>query len=509
MDGMIMLGKKSAGDDAMIPDEEFKLEDTFVEKKALNLISYHEALKNRVLPVSVKNGVFCIATSNMTKNLLIEKINEKYSFRIKIYPCEEEELLQKIEREYRLEDQVQEYESIKENLSDSNFFDEMLNISVGRLLDEIINQAIAFGASDIHIEPMEENSRIRFRIDGALKNIDYKNHKTHREMIGRIKILSKLNIAETKRPQDGRISHDADGEDYDLRISIIPTVYGEKAVVRVLNGKSFGFEMKDIGFEQEHIKKLRRAVESGNGMILICGPTGSGKTTTLYSILNEVSNEKKNIVSIEDPPEYIIEGMSQMQVREKRGVDFANGLRAILRQDPDIIMIGEIRDEITANIAIKAASTGHLILSSVHTARAVDSISRMLNMKVKPYQLVEALKIVVAQRLVLKICENCKAGYFASEAEKRELDVDVEKDLILYRGSGCCECFHSGYKGRCVVYEFLEIDDYMRSKIKKDLKLNQIYSYQKSRKFKTYEENTRKLVMHGVTSIDEYRKVST
>lgn len=336
-------------------------------------------------------------------------------------------------------------------------------------------------ASDIHIEPYECNLKIRMRIDGYLKEIYSYPIKLHMRLVSIIKLLAGIDIAEKRLPQDGRIDRVINKNLIDLRISTIPTIHGEKVVIRMLNRDKFLKNKSEIGFSQDSIKKINNIVKNNNGILIITGPTGSGKTTTLYSILNDFKDMDKNIVTIEDPVEYKIDGINQMQLNTKIGLDFANGLRSILRQDPDIIMVGEIRDVETAKIAMRAAATGHLVLSTMHTNSAVEAINRLLDMEIPRYLIASSLKGIVAQRLVRRICSKC-----------------VMKSKI-----GCVECNNSGYKGRIAVNEVVEINKNIRRAILECKSTEEIYSIAKDNDMITFEDSCKYLLKEGITTESE------
>ena len=321
------------------------------------------------------------------------------------------------------------------------------------MVDSIIQHAVRARASDIHIEPFEKNIRIRFRIDGELQEIMTSSKTTHSAIVTRIKIIGRMDIAEKRIPQDGRVDMNIDNKDIDLRISVLPTVYGEKIVLRLLDRSSTILTKTQLGFSAENIRMFDKLIQSPNGIILVTGPTGSGKTTTLYAVLQELNKIGRNIITVEDPVEYRLEGINQVQVNIKAGLTFASGLRSILRQDPDIIMIGEIRDTETAKIAVRAAITGHLVLSTMHTNDSASAVSRLVDMGIEPYLVSSSVVGVVAQRLVKKICTNCKIEYKPSHSEMDLLQLN-END-VLYKGQGCSLCNNAGYKGRTAIHEIL------------------------------------------------------
>ncbi len=383
--------------------------------------------------------------------------------------------------------------------------DYVKNSPVVKFINSIINQALSMRASDIHIEPYEDRIRIRLRIDGELYEMLNLNINLLPSIVTRIKVMSGMNIAEKRMPQDGRAEVNADGSTIDIRISIIPAFYGEKVVMRILDRKNFLKTKFELGFTEENLKIMDFMMKAPHGLILIAGPTGSGKTTSLYAYLNELNKINKNIITIEDPIEYKIDGVNQIQVNSKIGLTFANGLRSILRQDPDIIMIGEIRDEETAEIAVRSAITGHLVLSSIHTNDASSTIIRLKDMGIKPYLIASSLRGVVAQRLVKKICSNCKVSYIADDYEMQILN--ASGNLTLYKGEGCAKCNYTGYSSRIAVHEIMNIDKRLEIIINSSCYIDEIADASENNGMIHLYDNLRKLVVDGVTTAEEYSKV--
>ena len=333
-----------------------------------------------------------------------------------------------------------------------------------RFVDLLLSQAVKSRASDIHIEPQENSMMIRMRIDGMLRDMVPPARKMQGAIIARIKILSKMDIAERRLPQDGRFKMKASGRNIDVRVSVIPTIYGEKVVMRILDASAACLDLEQLGFGPKLLEELKLILTQPHGIIIVTGPTGSGKSTTLYSVLNHLKDSTKNITTVEDPVEYRLAGINQIQVKPEIELDFAACLRAILRQDPDIVLIGEIRDKETIDIAIKASLTGHLVLSTFHTNDAPSAISRMVYMGVEPFLLASALNLIVAQRLIRKICDRCKEPITLSDEVLERLKVDAEqaKDTVFYQGKGCNACGGTGYAGRLPIFEFLVMEKDIR-----------------------------------------------
>ena len=375
-----------------------------------------------------------------------------------------------------------------------------------RFVNSVIQRAITERASDIHLEPQEGEMVVRMRIDGVLRRIFTVPANLQATVIARLKIMGGMNIAERKIPQDGRAMVTAKDKEIDLRISSIPTIYGEKIVLRLLDKSSGHINRKTIGLEGEDEKKYDRLLKNSSGVILIVGPTGSGKSTTMCAMIQELCNEQTNIMTLEDPVEYNIPGANQCQINEKTGMTFAAGLRSILRQDPDVISVGEIRDGETASIAVRAAITGHLVISTLHTNDAVSTISRLVDIGVEPYMISSALRGVVSQRLVRKICPHCCKAYTPTEEEKRMVGIPENEDVTFYKGEGCQECGRTGYRGRRGVFEILTLDAALRREVANNASSEELTKTALENGFVTMKDNCRRLVLEGVTTVAEAAK---
>lgn len=372
---------------------------------------------------------------------------------------------------------------------------------VVRLVNTIFEQAVREKASDIHIEPSENDTHVRMRIDGTLFNTVDIPKNLHPPFIARIKILSGMDIAEKRRPQDGRILIMVSGRRIDLRVSTLPSIYGEKAVLRLLDQDNEHVGISKLGFDKNQVAQLTEAINAAHGMVLATGPTGSGKSTTLYSLLEIINKPEVNIVTIEDPVEYTINGITQVQVNEKVGLSFSNALRSILRQDPDKMMVGEIRDSETAHLAIRAALTGHLILSTLHTNDAPSSINRLLDMGVPTYLLSSSLRCVIAQRLVRKLCNNCKNE--TEVTEKMSQNLGIPAGAKIYEPVGCPECRFTGYNGRTIISEIMMVDEHMRDMINNNSPMQELRDYAVSQGMTTLRDSACKKVADGITSAEE------
>ncbi|HAX74072.1 MAG TPA: type II secretion system protein GspE, partial [Firmicutes bacterium] len=396
----------------------------------------------------------------------------------------------------------------QKNVGKVESMEDVKNAPVVKMVDFLFKNSVEMRASDIHIEPYEKEIRIRYRIDGDLQLANTLSLETLAPLVARIKILAGLNIAERRIPQDGRIMMNVGEDDVDLRVSVLPVVNGEKIVIRILNRSSYQVGRNRLGMSAHNLVKLDRLMAIPNGIILVTGPTGSGKSTTLYTVLGEKNKEDINIVTIEDPVEYPIHGVNQVNINPKAGLTFASGLRSILRQDPDVVMIGEIRDEETAQIAVRAAITGHVVLSTLHTNDAPSTVTRLIDMGLEPYLVSASLSGVIAQRLVKKICPHCKVGYAASVEEKEVLLEDVDQVLTLYKGAGCGHCLNTGYMGRTGVYEIMEITREHRELMSHSNDVNLLRDVSIRNGMKTLGFECKDLVLQGITTIEELTSIT-
>jgi type IV pilus assembly protein PilB len=371
-----------------------------------------------------------------------------------------------------------------------------------RLVNSIITRAIDEEASDIHIEPFEHVIRIRYRVDGLLTEVMNLPPQMIFPVVSRIKVMSSLDIAERRLPQDGRLKLKMPGGDIDLRISTMPTIFGEKVVVRILNkGNIKSYTLEQLGFSCNNLGVMRRFVNSSHGMLLVTGPTGSGKTTTIYTTLHEINTIDRNIITVEDPVEYVLDGINQAQVNYKAGITFANYLRSILRQDPDVIMIGEIRDPLTAEIAVQAAVTGHLVLSTIHTNDAPGAVTRLVNMGIAPFMVASSVLGVVSQRLVRRICKNCRQESIPDKSEIAFADIDPE--TILYTGAGCEKCNFTGYRGRIALYEVMPLSPLLQNTILKNVSTEEIRKAAVGEGMVTLKEDGLKKAIMGLSTVKE------
>lgn len=501
--------------------EYIDLSKTTIPISMAQILPKNIAKQFQVVPVHMERDELCLAMSDPMNFYAIEEV--KKAVRKKIVPmiATSEDVEHAIMVLYGNEGAARAIEAMKretsaddESTEESMFAGNVLGDNINdaptiRLVNSIIERAVAENASDIHMEPKEKELQVRMRIDGMLRKILTIPKNLQNSVISRIKIMSGMNIAERRIPQDGRFNVQNKKKEYDLRVSSLPTVYGEKIVVRILD-KSAGYLTPDsIGLMGENLKKYQHMLHCTSGVILIAGPTGSGKSSTMNTMISQLNTEEVNLVTLEDPVEYNIDGVNQVQINEKTGMNFANGLRAILRQDPDIIAVGEIRDGETAQIGMRAAITGHVVLSTIHTNDAVGTIERLEDIGVEPYLVAAALRGIVSQRLVRRICPKCKKSYEASEEEIRHLGLKGEKKHIFYKGEGCADCFNTGYRGRIGVFEIMEITPKIREMISRDADRAEIEAELTSKEnaFSSLRENGIKLVEQGITTVEEIQRV--
>ncbi|SNY99673.1 GspE/PulE family protein [Flagellimonas pacifica] len=448
-------------------------------------ISAEQAFHYRIVPKENNNGIITFYTDTIPLEDLLSELQIVLEFPLKLETLDTSLLQDFLSANYR---QAQ----VKQN-SELHYTPDFL--------EKILINARAIGSSDIHFEPYETQCRVRFRLDGKLVeqfNVPINEYPT---IVNKIKIRADLDIAEKRLPQDGRITVKFNETEFDIRVSSLPTLFGEKIVLRILNKDTQSVSLEDLGFNASELLRYKEGIKNPNGIILISGPTGSGKTTTLYATLKLLNDAKTNILTIEDPIEYTLEGINQVQLKENIGLDFASALRTFLRQDPDIIMVGEIRDVKTANMAIRAALTGHLVLSTIHTNSAWATISRLIDMGIPPFLIANTLNISVAQRLVRKLCPKCKR----KDAIKKELfpqGFDSPKSLKFHFSPvGCQKCHHTGYNGRKAIYEIISINKALIPHIKNNVL--DIQGYLEEQQIMTLKDNALSLVENGVTSIEE------
>lgn len=461
---------------------------------------------NSLIPVNLAGNVLTVAIADPLDYNVIRNVEVYTGHTVNVAIAEKKKILDKIHQAYTSQKAFDAARELSKDAEEDEL-DELPEESdepIIRFVNNMIDQAVILKASDIHIEPQEKALRIRFRIDGKLTVYMETGADLIAPVVSRIKFISNMNIAEKRVPQDGRISYKSAGKDVDLRISVLPSVFGEKVVIRITTALGLEMTKEGIGFLPENLEKFNTLIKNPHGIILVCGPTGSGKTTTLYTALREIKREDINIVTVENPVEMIIEGITQVEVNAKAGLTFAAALRSILRQDPDVVMVGEIRDPETAEIAISAAITGHLVFSTLHTFDAPSAIIRLLDMGVVPYMVSSSVAGVISQRLVRKLCPACKEAYEATESDRELLKLTGAQGYTLYRPTGCEKCHFTGYQGRTAVHEVMMINHGIRHIINQSKGADEIREEALKSGMQTLEDNVRRLVLEGNTSISEY-----
>lgn len=475
-----------------------------IDPAITQIIPESMAKRYQVLPFMKDGSKLTVAMVDPLDYFAIEDLRMSTGFRIEPAISSRDELQRAIAHYYGLRDSMSlmmgELPS-QDEIEETEITDEASPIV--RLVNQMIQQAVHLKASDIHVDPGESDVVIRYRIDGVLRTERHIPKQMQGFMTARLKIMAKLNIAERRLPQDGRIKLQFDLKMVDIRVSSLPTMHGEKIVLRLLDLSTGVKPIEQLGFDPQNAVWFREMIEQPYGILLITGPTGSGKTTTLYSALNLLNTESSNVITIEDPVEYQLEGVNQVQVNPAIGLTFASGLRSILRQDPNIVMVGEIRDDETAEIAVRASLTGHLVLSTIHTNDAVSTVMRLRDMGIEPYLIASSLIGIVAQRLVRRICPDCKESYIPTDQEQIVLQSQGVKVNVLHRGKGCGNCNHTGYRGRVAIQEVLKIDQMLRRIITEGAAIEEIRAAAKAQHMVTLMTDGLNKVTEGVTTIQE------
>ncbi len=464
---------------------------------------------NRILPLKVDDGMMDVALADPFDSLLTETISLATNKQVRIFAGCEKDILASLETLY--EGEMKEEDTVTSSIEIMEDVEQLRDMAseapVIRLVNSVLTKAIEVGASDVHLEVFERNARLRYRVDGVLRELTPPPREIYNAIISRIKILAKLNIAEKRLPQDGRIKMKVAGKEVDLRVSIIPMSHGEGVVMRILDRTAVMLDLETLGFNQEFLVRFRRMINKPEGMLLVTGPTGSGKTTTLYAVLKEILAPDIKIITVEDPVEYSMEGVNQIQVNPQIDLTFASGLRSILRHDPDVVLIGEIRDRETASIAIQASLTGHLVFSTLHTNDSASAFTRLMDMGMEDYLISSCIIGVLAQRLVRKLCEKCREAYIPGEDLQKT--VRLKEGECLYRPKGCDACNNMGFKGRKCIAEFLYVDDGIRRLILGHKDSSEIMKEAVKRGTKTLWEDGVESVRNGETTLDELLRVSS
>src|SRR5579872_2509088 len=494
------------------------LKDTTITPKVLELVPETMASIYKIMPVSLKNNVLTVAMADPQNIAALDDLRNFLGYDVRGAVSNPADIQEAIERYYA--DKQESIEDVISSLEDDEDLDER-NMARGfdlasleemadaapirKLLNMVLLLAIKDQASDIHFEPFEDEFKIRVRADGVLYEMVPPPRHLANAIVTRIKVMSNLDIAERRLPQDGRIELNVGGNSVDLRVSVLPTLFGESVVMRVLDRTVVQLDLNKIGMDPNTLTRFRRIIRRPNGIVLVTGPTGSGKTTTLYSALNELNEISTKIITTEDPVEYEIYGLVQVPVNPDIEVTFANVLRAILRHDPDIILVGEIRDYETAEIAVQSALTGHLVFSTLHTNDAPSAITRLRDMGIPPFLITATVEAILAQRLVRKICTECRTEFEPSDELLMELQLPIEqaRQYKFYYGRGCQRCNNAGYKGRGGIYELLDVTDDIRDLVSSNASVDDIRNFARSQGMTTLREAGLKLIFDGVTTIDE------
>lgn len=487
------------------------LSEIIIEGEVARSIPKEIAEKYKAIPFREENGSILVAMSDPTNLIAIDDIRFITQKNVQTYIAKHRDIDKAINTYYGEQARYNALEELKEEFRldvDENFNKEMMddveNAPTVRLTNSILTQAIDMKASDIHIEPFENTVYVRYRVDGTLNDNMTIPKNLYSAVSTRLKIIAGMDIAEKRIPQDGRIELKFNSKPYDFRVSSLPTVFGEKIVMRILDRTGSIMTRGKLGFTDEENKMLDKILRKPNGIILVTGPTGSGKTTTLYSFLDEMNTSDINITTIEDPVEYMLPRINQVQVNSKAGMTFAAGLRSMLRQDPDVIMIGEIRDEETADIAVRASITGHLVISTLHTNDAPSSITRLLDMGIEPYLAADAVVAIIAQRLIRRLCPKCKELALTAEWENELLG--FKESQTVYKAKGCNECSNTGYKGRIAVHEVLLMNNEIKKVIERSEGMEKIKQASIKSGMTTLYENCKEIILKGETTVSEMVK---
>ncbi|MSU57218.1 MAG: type II/IV secretion system protein [Pedosphaera sp.] len=495
------------------------LDDLEPDKEVLSLFPARILLKDELLPLRRVNGTVEIATSKLFATQGLDTLKSMTGLRLKPVLAPSEAIQREMKKRLGVGadtigtlDEEKPFEVVDEDkLEDTDLDSAAEDASIIKFVNQVLRDAIELRASDIHLEPFEDEFRIRYRIDGVLQEVPVPPQlkRFQPAIVSRVKILSHLNIAEKRLPQDGRIKIRVDDAEVDIRVSVIPMLHGEAVVMRLLRQNSTLRGLEDLGMDTREKKCFKHVLEMPHGIILVTGPTGSGKTSTLYTALNEINDAVRKIITIEDPVEYQLKGVNQIQVSEKAGLTFARGLRSILRHDPDVILVGEIRDKETAQIAVQSSLTGHLVFSTLHTNDAPGAVTRLVDMGVEPYLVASSLEAVLAQRLVRVLCKHCKVVDDSPTARALKVQLGIAAETTIYKSVGCRECRNTGFHGRRAIFEWMDSDNEIRQLVLRNASSDQVRDAARRAGMKTLAEDGWRLVRLGVTTVDEVLSVTT
>ena len=480
-----------------------------VDVSAVLTITENMARRYLVLPISFdKGGRLVVAVADPDNIFVLDDLRIVTGYNIKPVVAAESNLTSAIEKYYKMDEFDEEFKEVdeeKKRLSEVREVTE--EAPIVKLVNIILAKAVRDRASDVHIEPQEKDIRVRFRIDGVLHEIMRSPKRVQSAIISRLKIMAGMDIAERRKPQDGRCTLNINKKPVDFRVATLPTVYGERIVLRILEKESILIKLEDLGFLPGTLERFKNSFTKPYGAILVTGPTGSGKSTTLYATLNVLNSPEKNIITVEDPVEYRLRGINQIQINPRAGLTFASGLRSILRCDPDTIMVGEIRDKETASIAIESALTGHLVLSTLHTNDAPSAVTRLTEMGIEPFLTSSAVDCVVAQRLARKLCSHCKEAYKPSSEIKKELNLSPDEDITLYRAKGCNKCNDTGYRGRIGLYEVMIVSEAIERLTVERASVEDVKRVAVSEGMLTLRQDGIEKLKKGITSVEEIMRV--
>jgi len=495
------------------------LDDVDPDRQLLSLFPARILLKEELLPLTRNNGTVEVATSRLFATQGLDALKTMTGLNLKPVLASSEAIQREIKKRLGVGadtigtlDEEKSFQVVDENAENTNL-DEAAEdeASIIHFVNQVLKDAIELRASDIHLEPFEDEFRIRYRIDGVLQDVPVPAQlkRFQPAIVSRVKILSHLNIAEKRLPQDGRIKIRVDDAEVDIRVSVIPMLHGEAVVMRLLRQNSKLRGLSDLGMETREVECFKRVLEMPHGIILVTGPTGSGKTSTLYTALNEINDSVRKIITIEDPVEYQLKGVNQIQVNEKSGLTFARGLRSILRHDPDVILIGEIRDAETAQIAVQSSLTGHLVFSTLHTNDAPGALTRLVDMGVEPYLVASSLEAVLAQRLVRVLCVHCKQPDDSATAHAFKAKLGIPENTMLYSSTGCRECRNTGFHGRHAIFEWMDTNPEIRQMILQNSSSDQLRDAARRSGMRSLAEDGWRLVQMGITTVEEVLSVTT
>jgi type II secretion system protein E len=532
-DARVLASRAGGGDTAPVQSEEavlrwlakeydvpfISLDEVEPDKEVLSLFPARILLRDELLPLRRVNGCVEVATSRLFATQGLDTLKTMTGLRLKPVLAPSEAIQREMKKRLgvgadtidTLDEQapIQVVDEGREE--DTNLDNAAEDASIIRFVNQVLRDAIELRSSDVHLEPFEDELRVRYRIDGVLQEVPVPSQvkRFQPAIVSRVKILSHLNIAEKRLPQDGRIKVRIDESEVDIRVSVIPMLHGEAVVMRLLRQNSTLRGMKELGMDRRETECFQRVLQLPHGIILVTGPTGSGKTSTLYTALNEINDAVRKIITIEDPVEYQLKGVNQIQVSEKAGLTFARGLRSILRHDPDVILIGEIRDQETAQIAVQASLTGHLVFSTLHTNDAPGAVTRLVDMGVEPYLVASSLEAVLAQRLVRVLCRHCKQVDDSPTARAFKTQVGIPANATVYRSVGCRECRQTGFFGRHAIFEWMDTDNEIRQLVLQNASSDQIRDAARRAGMRMLAEDGWRLVRLGFTTVEEVLSVTT